>query len=352
MLRALELAERGRGRVEPNPLVGAVVVLDGELVGEGWHAEYGGPHAEVAALREAGHRARGATVYVTLEPCSHHGKTPPCTDALIAADVARLVYAAADPDPAARGGASRLTEHGIEVVGGVEEEAALDLNPRFFHRFGPLGEERPFVELKLAMSADSRIADRDRRSAWITAEAARKEVHRLRAGHDAIGVGIGTALCDDPILTVRGDVGPRRPPLRVVFDRALRLPVESRLAATARESAVRVVTGSDTDPAARERLVEAGVEIVPATDLADALRALRRDGVESIFIEGGAALASALLTADLVDRLTLFIAPLLLGPEGLDPFSGTPSPPIGEARRWRRIRTAAFGPDTLITLAR
>lgn len=352
MLRALELAERGRGRVEPNPLVGTVVVQSGEIVGEGWHAEYGGPHAEVVALRNAGPRARGSTVYVTLEPCSHHGKTPPCTDALIAAEASRLVYAAADPNPDARGGASRLAERGIEVTGGVEEEAARDLNARFFHRFGPAGDERPFVELKLAISADSRIADRDRRSAWITGESARAEVHRIRAGHDAIGVGIGTALCDDPMLTVRGEVTPRRAPVRVVFDRSLRLPAAGRLATTAREVPVRVVTGPNPDPASQEPLLRAGAEIVQADGLAAALRALRREGIESIFIEGGAALASSLLAADLVDRLTLFIAPLLLGPEGLDPFAGLPSPRIEEARRWRRVRTAAFGPDTVITLAR
>ncbi len=210
MRRALELAARGWGRVAPNPLVGAVVARGGEVVGEGWHTGYGRPHAEVEALRVAGEAARGATLYVTLEPCAHHGKTPPCTDAILAAGVRRVVFAASDPNPRAAGGCAVLETAGVEVERGVEMRAALDLNAPFFH--GIAGPERPWTELKLAVSLDGRVADRDGRSAWITGEEARAEVHRMRAGFGAVAVGIGTALADDPRLTVRGAVEPRVPP--------------------------------------------------------------------------------------------------------------------------------------------
>src|SRR5215204_848384 len=189
MRQALALAERGWGQTAPNPMVGAVVVRGGELVGEGWHAHFGGPHAEIEALRAAGERARGATLYVTLEPCNHFGKTPPCTDAILAAGVRRVVAASADPSPVARGGADRLREAGVAVVLGVEEVAARELNAPFFHA---LSSDRSFVQLKLALSLDGAIADHSRKPGWLTGEAARREVHRMRAGSDAVAVGIGT----------------------------------------------------------------------------------------------------------------------------------------------------------------
>lgn len=352
MLMALELAERGWGRVSPNPMVGAVVVRDGEVIGEGWHREYGGPHAEVEALGVAGERARGATLYVTLEPCSHHGKTPPCSDAIAAAGIARVVYASPDPHDVAAGGAARIADAGIEVLAGVEEQLARDLNAPFFHVHGSAERTRPWVEMKLALSIDGRVADRAGRAAWITSEAAREEVHRLRARHDAIAVGIGTAVADDPLLTVRGPVQPRRPPVRVVFDRSLRLPTTGRLATTARESPVWVVAEPGADPAAESGLLDAGVRVLRCSGLPEGLRALRAEGIESLFVEGGARIASALLNAHLVDRLTLFHAPVLLGPDGASPFAGLASPAIEDAERWRRIRTEAFGPDTLISLER
>ncbi len=351
MRRALELAARGWGRVEPNPCVGAVVVRRGEVVGEGWHAEFGGPHAEVEALREAGERARGATLYVTLEPCSHVGKTPPCTRAVREAGIARLVFALRDPNPRAGGGAESLAEAGLEVVGGVEEASARELNARFLHSVGPAAE-RPWIELKLALSLDARVADFEGRSAWITGEDARAEVHRLRAGHDAVAVGIGTVLADDPRLTVRGPVEPRRPPVRVVFDRSLRLPLDSRLARTAEEAPVCAVCAPGAPPEARRRLEARGVRVLPAPDLRGAILALRATGIESMWCEGGAALASALLEAERVDRLSLFYAPLLLGPRGRAPFAEIGSPAIAGALRWRRLRTETFGPDTLIVLER
>jgi diaminohydroxyphosphoribosylaminopyrimidine deaminase/5-amino-6-(5-phosphoribosylamino)uracil reductase len=353
MRRALALAPRGWGRTAPNPMVGCVLVRDGAVVGEGWHTEYGQPHAEVEALRRAGEAARGATAYVTLEPCSHWGKTPPCTDALIAAGVRRVVFAAYDPNPKARGGGELLRAAGIEVVGGVEERAARDANAVFFHAHSSLGDARPLVALKLALSLDARIADRERRSLWITGDEARAEVHRLRAGFDAVAVGIGTALADDPQLTVRGDVVPRVPPARVVLDRALRLPLDSTLVRTAGEVPVIAVAGEDAPEERRRALEEAGVRVVAAGAGAErTLEALRQAGVRSMFVEGGAEVAGSLLRAGLVDRLYLFYAPVFLGPEGTSPFAALESPPIADAPRWRRVETTAFGADTLITLAR
>lgn len=353
MRHALELAPRGWGRTAPNPMVGAVIVNGGRAVGEGWHTEYGAPHAEVEALRQAGDAARGATAYVTLEPCSHHGKTPPCTDALIAAGVRRVVYAASDPNPKARGGGDVLREAGIEVRGGVEEQAARDQNAVFFHTHSAEGVRRPFVALKLALSADAKIGDRDRGSVWITGEEARAETHRLRAGFDAVAVGIGTALADDPQLTARGSIIPRIPPARVVFDRQLRLPAASKLAQTAGEAPVVVVAGADAS-AERERALEAaGVRVLRAPGgVEQTLETLREAGFRSMFVEGGAEIAGALLAAGVVDRLYLFYAPVFLGPRGLDPFAALESPPIDQARRWRRVDTQAFGADTLVTLAR
>src|SRR5881398_2563783 len=214
MERALDLARRGWGRVAPNPLVGAVVLAGDAVVAAGYHAEFGGPHAEVVALRAAGERARGATLVVNLEPCAHHGKTPPCTEAIIAAGVTRVVAAISDPDPDARGGAAALRAHGVTVSLGLLREAAAALNAPFL--FAREQAERPFVALKLATSIDGRIADAAGSSQWVSGEAAREHVHWLRAGFDAIAVGGTTALRDDPQFTVRGPVTPRRPPVRVV----------------------------------------------------------------------------------------------------------------------------------------
>lgn len=350
MRRALELARRGWGRVAPNPLVGAVVVQGGEVVGEGWHTAYGHPHAEVEALRAAGPAARGATIYVTLEPCSHHGKTPPCTGAILEAGVSRVVLACRDPNPKARGGAELLREAGVEVEEGVEAEAARDLNAAFFHGFGP-DAARPWIELKLALSLDARIADREGGAFWLTGEEARGEAHRLRAGHDAVAVGVGTVLADDPLLTVRGGMTTRLPVARVVFDRRLRTPPGSRLVATAEEAPVWIVCGPEASGEARRALEGAGARILRADGLDEALTTLRGVGIASVLCEGGAALGSALLERGVVDRLTLFYAPLLLGPEARPGFAAISSPLLAGVHRWRRLRTETFGADTLISLA-
>jgi diaminohydroxyphosphoribosylaminopyrimidine deaminase / 5-amino-6-(5-phosphoribosylamino)uracil reductase len=350
--RAISLAALGWGRVAPNPMVGCVVVREGEVVGEGWHTGYGLPHAEVEALRAAGERARGATAYVSLEPCSHHGRTPPCTGALVEAGVARVVFGARDPNPKARGGGEVLREAGVEVVGGVEEARVRDQNAAFFHLHSAEGEARPWVALKLAMSLDARIADAGGRSVWITGEEARAEVHRLRAGFDAVAVGVGTAVADDPLLTVRGAVVPRVPPARVVFDRRLRLPPDAQLVRTADRAPVLALCEPGAPEERRRALEAAGVRVVAAAGVHAQLRELRAAGVCSLFVEGGSVLASALLAAGLVDRMYLFYAPLLIGPGGATPFAGVPDSPVADAERWRRIETRAFGPDTLVVLGR
>ena len=343
MRRAIALARRGWGQVAPNPMVGAVLVRGGEVVGEGWHRRFGEAHAEVAALRAAGERARGATLYVTLEPCAHHGKTPPCADAVIAAGVRRVVIGARDPNPAAAGGVARLEEAGVLVETGIEEAAARELDPPFFFRFAA---DRPWVTLKLALSLDGALADHTRRPGWLTSPPSRRLVHRMRAGSDAVGVGIGTALADDPVLTVRGVPAPRVAPRRVVFDRAARLPLDSRLVRTAGEVPT-VVVAADADAPAARRLANAGVDVIGAASLDDGLRQLAARGVRALLVEGGAGIAGALLGRGLVDRLVIFQAPVVLGAGALPAFGGAPPATAGEAPRLRRVVHRTVGDDLL-----
>ena len=343
MRRALALAERGWGQTAPNPMVGAVVVRDGVAVGEGWHPRYGESHAEVEAIRSAGERARGATLYVTLEPCNHHGRTPPCTDAILGAGIRRVVAAVADPNPVARGGADRLREEGVAVQLGVEEKAARELNAAFFHA---RASDRPHVRLKLALSLDGALADGSRAPGWLSGHEARLEVHRLRAGSDAVAVGIGTALADDPLLTVRGFTPPRVPPLRIVFDTSARLPLESRLVRSARESPVLVVCWAP-DPTHAAALEHAGVELLHAQSLPHALRALRARGIIALLVEGGAGLASSLLQEAQVDRLVIFRAPILLGGGSLNAFGAMPPAMIDTAVRWEIVQSRRLGDDEM-----
>jgi len=338
MRRALRLAERGAGQVAPNPKVGAVVVHDGAVVGDGWHARYGEAHAEVVALREAGERARGATVYVTLEPCDHDGRTPPCTRALIDAGVARVVYAVSDPNPLAAGGARRLDAAGIVTVGGVLREEAAESNALFL---GALAHaERPFVTLKLALSIDGALVDQTRARREITGSASRRAVHALRAEHDAVAVGIETAIADDPALTVRDARAPRIAPARVVFDRTARLPLDGALVRSAAVTPVIVLTDGSA-PAAEEGLRTRGVTVVAADTAAAALGALRHAGVRTLFVEGGAGIASALMGARLVDRLITFQSPVVLGAGALPAFSALPPDAARDVllalRRRRRV---------------
>jgi diaminohydroxyphosphoribosylaminopyrimidine deaminase/5-amino-6-(5-phosphoribosylamino)uracil reductase len=346
MLRALTLALRGWGWTAPNPMVGAVVVQEGTVVGEGWHAEVGGPHAETQALAAAGARATGADVFVTLEPCNHQGRTPPCVDALIAAGVRRVIVAVEDPNPVAAGGIARLRAAGIEVVTGVEEAAARELNAPFLFAHREAG--RPFVSLKLAVSLDGAIAAGGGPQ-WLTGDRARRYVHRLRANADAVAVGIGTALADDPKLTVRGGRRPRVAPVRVVFDQHARLPVGAYLARTARKVPTWVLAHHPSSEATAA-LTRLGVQVRTAADLAEHLGALRRDGIRHLFVEGGAGIAGTLLNAGLVDRLIIFTAPVLLGAGALPAFGAVrPAPP--DVGRWTVLEHRAFGDDTMTVYA-
>lgn len=348
MQRALELAWAGWGRVQPNPLVGAVVLAEGRVVGEGWHAEFGEAHAEVAALRAAGPAASGATMVVSLEPCRHHGKQPPCSDAILAAGVRRVVYGLADPNPAAGGGAAQLAERRL-VVEHRPHPGIVDQNAAFLHRFG--GSARPFVALKLATSVDGRVADFTGRSRWISGSVAREWVHWLRAGFDAIAVGGRTARADDPSLTVRGPVVPRVAPRRVVFDRHADLTGAHQLLASARQVPVTVVCEAAA-PAAFAGLEDAGVETVVAGSLEEGLGRLRERGIMSLLVEGGGRIAGRLMQAGLVDRFYWVQSPIWLGDDGAPAFAGLRGELLEQVRRWRVVERKALGEDTLLALSR
>ncbi|WP_250846729.1 bifunctional diaminohydroxyphosphoribosylaminopyrimidine deaminase/5-amino-6-(5-phosphoribosylamino)uracil reductase RibD [Aquisphaera insulae] len=315
MARAIQEAERGRGSVEPNPVVGAIVVKDGRIVGEGHHARFGGPHAEVVALKEAGLQARGASLYVTLEPCCHHGKTPPCTDAILAAGVARVVVAVRDPFPSVDGGGlARLREAGLEVELGPLADQAVALNAPFFKL---VLTRLPYVIAKWAMTLDGKVAVANGDSRWISGEASRRLVHQLRGRMDAILVGIGTAIADDPELTARPP-GPRTA-LRIVVDTHARLPLESKLVSTARSVPV-LIAASERAPEDRCRaLRELGCEvlILPAESsqvaLVPLLEELGRRSLTNLLVEGGGSLLGSFFDAGQVDEVDIYLAPTIEG---------------------------------------
>jgi diaminohydroxyphosphoribosylaminopyrimidine deaminase/5-amino-6-(5-phosphoribosylamino)uracil reductase len=350
MARALDLAMRGWGRVQQDPLVGAVVLKGGEPVGEGWHAEYGDRHAETVALADAGERARGATLVVTLEPCAHQGKQPACTDAIIQSGVTRVVAAMRDPNPIAAGGSERLLAAGIEVEVGPLGDAAAVLNALFLHRVK--NPARPFIALKLATTLDGRIADGFGRSRWISGESARDYVQWLRAGFDAIAIGGRTARLDDPSLTVRGPLRPRSAPKRVVFDRAADLGPHLNLLRTAGEIPTIVVVAPEADRSRIKRLESAGAVIIRAEKLGDALASLCGQGISSVLVEGGGQLAGALLGEGLVDRYYWVQAPLWLGDKGVPALAGLPARGLEQADRWHVVERKSLGEDTLLVLDR
>jgi len=354
MRLALALAERGRGHVSPNPMVGCVIVRDGAVVGEGWHARAGEAHAEVNALADAGEAARGATCYVTLEPCDHHGRTPPCTDALLAAGVARVVVAATDPNPLVNGrGVERLRAAGVTVDVGVLRREAEEQNEVYrVNRL--LG--RPFVLYKTAMSLDGKIAVRTGRSRWITGPAARSRVHHWRDEYDGVAVGVNTVLLDDPALTTRLPGG--RTPTKVVFDSVARTPTTSKLFEPAPDGTpARVILVTTTAaPAARtEALAAAGAELVALEPVGgrpsvpEALAALLELGVTSVMLEGGGALAWEFFVAGAVDRVAWFVAPKLLGGSAAGPLAGLGVPSVDDAFMLEDVATESIGPDLLIT---
>ena len=347
MRRALVLARQGWGQTAPNPMVGAVVVRDGVVAGEGFHAAFGAPHAEIGALKAAGERARGATLYVTLEPCNHFGKTPPCTEAILEARVARVVIGASEPTVLAGGGARHLADYGIDVQVGVEEEAARELNAPFFFA---TDAHRPWVTLKLALSSDWGMNDPTKQTRWVTGEAARAEVHRLRTNVDAIAVGLGTVKADDPELTPRAATRPRITPMRVVFDRNAETPIGSKLVQTARRT--NTVIFAHKPPVERlAALHNAGVDVFDAETLDDALIALRTFDVHHVLVEGGAQVAREFLGRDLVDRLIIFQSPRPLGPEALRPFEGAEADFTATLQSLPVVRSAQFGDDTMTVYA-
>ncbi|WP_324458322.1 bifunctional diaminohydroxyphosphoribosylaminopyrimidine deaminase/5-amino-6-(5-phosphoribosylamino)uracil reductase RibD [Pararhodobacter sp.] len=357
MRMALGLAARGLGNVWPNPAVGCVLVRDGAVVGRGWTQPGGRPHAEVRALAQAGAAAQGATAYVTLEPCAHHGQTPPCAAALIAAGVARVVTALTDPDPRVAGrGHAMLRAAGIAVTEGVEAEAATRANLGFLLR---VTEGRPLVTLKLALTLDARIATASGESRWITGPEARRRVHLMRARHDAVLVGSGTARADDPDLTVR-DLGIDRQPVRIVADSRLGVSPDSRLGRSARQSPVWMLHGPNASASQREGWIARGASLIPCDgdamgrlDVRQALAELGARGLTRVFCEGGGGLAASLIAAGLVDDLVVFSAGRLFGADGTPGLAGLGmtaigprawafqgAEPVGEdlLHRWRRLR--------------
>ncbi|MBK45660.1 MAG: riboflavin biosynthesis protein RibD [Roseovarius sp.] len=350
MALALSLGRRGMGQCAPNPAVGCVIVREGRIVGRGATAPGGRPHAETQALAQAGAAARGATAYVTLEPCAHHGATPPCAEALIAAGVARVVATFDDTDPRVSGrGFAMLRAAGIAVTTGVlAEEAARD-HAGFLIR-NEVG--RPLVTLKLAASFDGRIATASGHSRWITGAEARRTVHAMRARHDAVMVGAGTARADDPMLTVRG-MGVARQPVRVVVSRRLDLPLMSQLARSAREVPLWLCHGAEVDEALVAAWREVGARLVPCAvtggqvDPAALLQALGAAGLTRVFCEGGGALAASLLAAGLVDELVGFTAGLAIGAEGLPAIGALGLARLEEAQRFELMEARALGPDVM-----
>ena len=350
MAHALVLGRRGQGRCWPNPAVGCVIVRDGRVVGRGWTQPGGRPHAETQALARAGTAARGATAYVTLEPCAHHGQTPPCAEALIAAGVARVVVAVEDDDSRVAGrGLAMLRAAGIAVETGVlAQEAARD-HAGFFLK---TGAGRPFVTLKLATTLDGRIATATGESQWITGPGARREVHALRARHDAVMVGGGTARADDPALTVRG-LGIRHQPLRIVVSRKLDLPLTGQLAQTAGDVPVWLCHGPDADPGLCEAWEGLGARLVSCrlagrqVDMRDALHGLGAAGLTRVFCEGGGQLAASLLAAGLVDELICFTAGMALGAEGQPAIGALGVERLAEAPRLALAEVRPVGADVM-----
>ena len=355
MQRAIELARRGEGLVEPNPMVGCVVARDGRIVGEGWHQRFGGPHAEIEALRQAGDAARGGTLYVTLEPCCHHGKTPPCTEAILAAGIRSVVAAQTDPFPRVDGGGFRQLEAaGVKTRVGLLSEAAESLNAPY-RKLVQSG--RPWVLAKWAMTLDGRIATRTGESQWISHAASRELVHRLRGRMDAIVIGLGTAVADDPLLTARPS-GPRVA-TRVILDARAELSLASRLVKTAREVPLLIVTGPDVPPSSRLALERAGCEVwstsqggreTRAQQWEELLNELGQRRLTNLLVEGGATVLGAALDARQVDELHLFLAPRLFGgSQARAPLGGTGVAQLQDAARLENAQVRLVASDVYLS---
>jgi diaminohydroxyphosphoribosylaminopyrimidine deaminase / 5-amino-6-(5-phosphoribosylamino)uracil reductase len=354
MALALALGRRGQGRTWPNPAVGAVIVTDGVIVGRGWTQAGGRPHAEVEALRRAGEAARGATLYVTLEPCSHHGKSPPCADAVIAAGISRVVSAIEDPNPEVAGqGHARLRAAGIVVDVGLSAVEAAHDHAGHFRR---IRDRRPHVILKLAVSSDDRIAAAGRKPVAISGEAAKSRVHLLRAQCDAILVGIGTVLADDPLLTCRLPGMEAQSPVRVVLDRGLRIPGSSRLVHSARQTPLWIMTSNLSEAPAASRLGAAGAQVMrvattttppPGLDLVAVLHALAEKGITRLLVEGGSRVASSFVAAGLVDEMWLLRGPNSIGTDGVPALDALPVSAITQSPQFKVRASESLQNDTL-----
>jgi len=350
---ARRLAERGRLTVAPNPLVGAVVVRDAEVVGEGWHARAGEAHAEVRALEEAGERARGATLFVTLEPCNHHGRTPPCVEAIVRAGVSSVVVGALDPDPRMGGRSVEMLRAAGVAVEVENDPACGQQNEQFFHR---MRTGLPFVHVKLATTLDGRIAASSGDSKWVTGEAARLRAHGLRAEAGAVLVGAGTVRADDPTLTARGLPEEPPPVTRVVLDPRLTIGLESELVRTANKAPLVVFRGEGAADGKAEELRGRGVDVVAAPtvggriDLRFVLTELGGRGVRGVLVEGGGETATGFVEEGLADKLTLFYAPRLIGSEGVPMIGALRATRMAESLRFRVSEVEKVGEDVAVTL--
>lgn len=354
MRMALELAAKGAGYVSPNPMVGAVVVKDGRVVGQGYHQALGGPHAEVNAIDDAGEQARGAALYVTLEPCNHYGRTPPCTQKILNTGIRRVVVAVADPNPHVTGGGNAfLKSRGIEVICGVCEEAAARLNESFIKY---MRTQRPFVVLKMAATLDGRIATRTGDARWVTGAEARRFVHQLRHAMDAIMVGVGTVRADDPELTTRLDEGRGVDPVRVVLDTHLSVSTGARMLNQLSSAQTIIVCGPDAAEASKTRLMDKGACImeVPVKDgridLQILLERLGQRGLTSVLLEGGSRVAGSALKAGVVDKVHFFYAPKILGgDDGVPMFAGQGPDKMEACMPLTDTRVNRMGDDILVT---
>ncbi len=352
MQRALELASQARGRTSPNPLVGAVIVKDGRIIGEGYHQKAGTPHAEIHALKAAGHEAWGASLYVSLEPCCHHGRTPPCTEAIIKAGIKRVVIAVLDPNPKVAGkGAEILLEAGIETRVGVLEEAAVQLNEVFFKY---IESGMPFVSIKTAMTLDGKIAASSGDSKWVTGADARKYVHHLRNTYDAILVGIGTVLADNPHLNTRLDEEISRDPVRIVIDSNLDLPLDSIIARSSRHQPTIIFCGINSDEKRAQHLNALGIEIIKLeleedkVPLSEAMSILADREITSVLIEGGAEINASFIQQGLVNKLYWFIAPKIIGGRAApSPVGGDGYEFMSEAVQFNITEVQSFEKDIL-----
>ncbi len=353
MQRALKLARLAEGYTSPNPMVGSVIVRDGHVVGEGYHHRAGMPHAEIEALRDAGEAAQGATLYVTLEPCNHHGRTPPCTEAIINARITHVVYAISDPNPAASGGAQRLREAGLQVTAHICADEASDLNRFFLHH---VQTSLPYVIAKYAISLDGKVATHTGHSQWITGEAARQRGHQLRHAVDAILVGSGTAIVDNPRLTTRLPVENPQHPLRVLLDSRGKVPLNSQLFSPDLPGRTLVATTSAMSTEYEKRLIECGIEVVRLpendwhrVDIAELLKELGQRGIQSLLIEGGTTVLGAFFDDDLVNEVWAYIAPAIIGGENApSAIGGFGAATMAQALRLSNTRIEQLGDDVLI----